>query len=1216
MRRSGQELPIGAAKQRALLAVLLLHAGEVVSTDRLIDALWGERPPNTAAKALQVYVSQLRKALGDEASGQPALATRAPGYSLEIPPDALDIMRFELLCEEGRGAGAQGRPEVATARLREALALWRGPALADLAFEPFAQPHILRLEEQRLAALEDRIDADLALGRHGALIGELESLVAEHPVREGLRGRLMLALYRAGRQADALAAFQAARHALVENLGIEPGRELRELHQAILRQDSALDLSATARLPAEQPAAEPASAVQPERELRKSVTAVSITATTSADGEGADPEASRRLTGRIRLLASAAVERHGGRLEVTGGDALTAVFGLPRVHEDDALRAARAAVELRDSLASSAAELAGPTTQLRFRIGISTGEVVTGGDTEPELRTVGEPLVRSSRLALAAADGDIVIDAATRQLLRDDVVFEAAPDASAARLLGVAEGARERSHDAPFVGRKRELATVREVWDGVRAERRCELVAIVGDAGVGKSRLAAEFLASIDALVVRGRCLPYGDGITYWPVVEVLKQLALLPDDEAAAAAIRSLLRETEVRASAEEIAWAFRKTLEQAAAERPLAVLFDDIQWGEETFRDLIEHVALLSSGAPILLLCLARPELTERHPAWPVTFRLEPLSDREAGDLMGERAPDRVRDRIARAAGGNPLFIEEMLAMAGDADGDVVVPPTLQALLAARLDQLEAAERSVLERAAVEGEIFHRGAVQALAPEETQVTPRLAALVRKQLIRPARPQLRGEDGFRFRHLLIRDTAYDALPKAVRADLHERFAAWLEAHGADLVELDELLGYHLEQAARYAAELRQPDSALRERAGEHLARAGRRAVSRGDGPAAAALLERALALTRPLRLDVHLELDLAEAQQTMHRRAALAEQTAERARAAGDRAGEALALVLAAHARSYFEPSVDELARLVHAALPLLEEAKDDAGLAWVWFALGGGVLNVSGRFEEWARAAEKALRHMRLAGHYPGASGGLPPALVLGPRPADEALESLDRIRLNPHPMTLLFRAELLAMLGRFDEAWALALPATERVRELRGNAYSTDKFLAEIAALAGDHATAAGHLRRWCDRLQKDGARALLSTSAPQLGRSLCMLRRYDEAEPLAELGRELGSEQDSATQMLWRQVQALVHANRGEHAEAERLAREAVEIGERTDALNWQGDALCDLAHVLKAAGRADEAAVALEQALDRYERKKNLAMVAQVRPRLEAIRAVV
>ena len=299
------------------------------------------------------------------------------------------------------------------------------------------------------------------------------------------------------------------------------------------------------------------------------------------------------------------------------------------------------------------------------------------------------------------------------------------------------------------MGRERELGILREAWERVRAEQRCELVTVVGDAGVGKSRLAAEVLASIDATVVRGRCLPYGEGITYWPVVEVLKQLDVLPPDEAAAVAIRSLLGETEAATSAEEIAWAFRKTLEQAAAERPLVVVFDDIQWGEETFLDLVEHVALLSSGASILLFCMARPELAERRPTWPVTLRLEPLGDADVDELIPPRIAGELREQDRSRRRRQPALHR---GDAGDGRRDATARwssrPRCGRCSAARLDQLETAERSVLERGAVEGEIFHRGAVQALAPEETQVTPRLAALVRKELIRPDRPQLAGEDG------------------------------------------------------------------------------------------------------------------------------------------------------------------------------------------------------------------------------------------------------------------------------------------------------------------------------------------------------------------------------------------------------------------------------------------------------------------------------------
>ena len=953
--------------------------------------------------------------------------------------------------------------------------------------------------------------------------------------------------------------------------------------------------------------AAPLAVVPAAREQRKTVTVLFCDVTGStALGESTDPEALRALLARYFGRMRGIVESHGGTVEKFIGDAVMAVFGVPVVHEDDALRAVRAAFEMRDAL---------PALGVQARIGLNTGEVVTG--TEERLAT-GDAVNVAARLEQAAQPGEILIGEEAFALVRAAVEAEAVEPLElkgkrepvpAYRLVSVHE-APEPRYEIPFVGRVEELETLRQAWQQVCDEQRCQLVTVVGDAGVGKSRLTAEFLSSVEAEWAGGRCLPYGEGITYSPVVEVMKELDALPSDPAAAASLRSLLGESDEATSADEVAWAFRKLLEEQA---PLVCLFDDVQWGEETFLDLVEHVALLSTGAPILLLCLARRELAERRLEWPVPLRLEPLPEAEVNELIPETLADDLRERIARASGGNPLFVTQMVAMAVENEGEVVVPATLRALLAARLDQLESVERSLLARGAIEGEVFHRGAVQALS-DSRHVTPRLASLVRKGLIRPDKAQLPGEDAFRFRHLLIRDTAYDALPKVTRADLHERFAAWLEEKGESLVELDELLGFHLEQAARYKAELGQPDAGLTERAGEYLAAAGRRAFWRADNRAAGPLLERALELTRPLRLDVQLELDLAGTQQMPRQQAAIAEQAAERAREAGDQGGEALALVLAAYARLEFEgdPAVDELERLALEALPLLEQAEDNVGLAWVWFALGYGVANARGRYEEWAQAAEVALRHFRFAGQDPIGLGGLPHALVLGPRPADEALRTLDSVLpATTHPSALLRRASLLAMLGRFEEAWTVALPAGERSRELSGDAWG-ENHLAEIATLAGDHTTAAGYLRRWCDLLERRGMRAVLSTSAPQLGHSLCALGRYDEAEPLARLGRELGGEQDFATQMLWRQVQARVDAHRGEHAEAERLAREAVAIAERTDALNFQGDALCDLAKVLAAAGRGDEAGAALEQALDRYERKKNLAMVSQVHQRLDAL----
>jgi class 3 adenylate cyclase/tetratricopeptide (TPR) repeat protein len=923
----------------------------------------------------------------------------------------------------------------------------------------------------------------------------------------------------------------------------------------------------------------------------------------TAMGESTDPEALRALLARYFDRMKEIVERYGGSVEKFIGDAVMAVFGIPAAHEDDALRACRAALEMREAL---------PELGLQGRIGINTGEVVTG--TEERLAT-GDAVNVAARLQQSAEPGEVLVGEPTLEVVRNAVETDVlepielkgkAEPVRAHRLMSVHE--IEPRREPRFVGRERELQVVRTAWERAIGERRCELLTIAGEAGVGKSRLVAEVLATLDARVIQARCLPYGEGITYWPVVETLKQLDALPSDPDAAAAIGSLLGESDGGTVAEEIAWAYRKLLEEQA---PLLVVFDDIQWGEETFLDLIEYAALLSSGAAILVLCLARPDLAERRPTWPVTIRLEPLAQGEVTELLPPTISREQRRQILRASGGNPLFVTEMVAVAEEADGEVVVPPTLQAVLAARLDQLETSERSVLERGSVEGEIFHRGAVQALGADGVPVTPRLAALVRKELIRPDRSRIPTDDAFRFRHVLIRDAAYEGLSKVTRAKLHEQFAGWLEERG-QLVELDEILGYHLEQSARYREELGEPSSVVAERAAERLKAAGRRALGRGDERAAISLLERALDLTRAFALDVHAEADLATALcgTEPQRGVLVADAAAERAREAGDAAAEALARVVAGMARLESDPdaSVDEFEALARRAIPVLERSGDHLGLSYAWFALAFYVAGFRCRYEEHVHASERALHHSRLAGRQRPDLFHLDGALVFGPRPCDEALRELDAVlggSRHPHP--LLARAFLLAQLGRFDEAWRVAAEQAERLRELRGTGH--EAWLGWIAKLEGDDDRAVHYLRLYCDSLEELGQTATLSTMAPHLGHALCALGRYDEAEPLAQLGRELGNEQDIATQGVCRRVQALIESSRGNHAEAQLLAREAVSFWDRTDALSEQGDTLMDFAAVLSAAGRTQEARAALEQALERYERKKNVVMADRVRGKL-------
>jgi tetratricopeptide (TPR) repeat protein len=849
-----------------------------------------------------------------------------------------------------------------------------------------------------------------------------------------------------------------------------------------------------------------------------------------------------------------------------------------------------------------------PELGVEGRMGVNTGEVLSG--TEERLAT-GDAVNVAARLEQAAEPGEVLIGAETLALV--GVTVEVGEQRSldlkgkgqpvAGYPLASVREAAERSHSSRFVGRAREVQQLVDAWDRARTGERCELVTVVGDPGVGKSRLVAEALDQIHARVARGRCLSYGEGITYWPVIEVVKQLHTRPDDEHAAAAISSLLGETETLAGTDEIAWAFRKLLEARA---PLVVCFDDIQWGEETFLELVESTALLSAGAPILLICMARPELLDRRPGWPAVLRLQPLPAAEAGALVGEAVSEEVRERIVRASGGNPLFLTEMGALGEDAE----VPATLRALLAARLDQLDEPERRILERGAVEGELFHRGTVQALAPEETEVTPRLAALVRRDLVRPDRPMLPSEDAYRFRHLLIRDAAYDALPKATRADLHRRFADWLEEHGQSLVELDEIVGYHLEQAALYLAELGQPDSALAELASERLAGAGVRVRRRGDPDAAHSLLGRAVKLVE--QPDVHLAAAFAMSHARARDAEPLLEEAARRADADGDAAGAALARTLAGVMRLWLgEVSADEAEQLGLVALPLLEARQDNAGLADVWYALGLGAYNHDCRFEQVVHATEMARSYEAHAGRpHPRSDGLHAMGLLYGPRPVGEAL---DRVEALDSTLRIdLIRAQLLLMSDRIEEARALARATEERARELGENAHAHANFdMADMESVEGNHEAAAERLRIWCNWCAEQDLVAGISSYAAQLGRELCLAGRYDEAEQSIARARELDDDAWLA-QATWRQAAGLVSAHRGEHAAAERLAREALRHLQRTDSTKFHGDAYCDLAEVLEAAGRRDEAIAAWQEALERYERKGVVPLARRVRDRLAAL----
>ncbi|HEU0245523.1 MAG TPA: BTAD domain-containing putative transcriptional regulator, partial [Gaiellaceae bacterium] len=454
--RGGESVALGGPKPRALLAVLALEPKHVVSVDRLVEALWPGETPETAAHAVQVYVSQLRKTLGAE-----MLPRRAPGYALELEPERVDLHRFVKLASDGHETLAAGDAAASVTILREALALWRGPALADFLYEPFAQTEIARLEELRTVVLEERIDADLALGRDAELVSELEALVQAQPLRERPRAQLMLALYRSGRQADALAAYRAARETLVEDLGIDPGPELRELEAAILRQDESLLL-------------EEAPLARPAMQFRRLVTVLFVDVVESmALAEALDPEALGHVLRRYFETVSEALTRHGGTVEKYAGDSVMAAFGIPLSHEDDALRAARAALEIRVGISALNEQLVREHgVGLEVRIGIESGEVVATPTDARQRLVTGEAVGVAAKLEQAAAPNEIVVGELAGRLIDHAARLEPlAPleirgkrePVQAFRLLEITPVAPafQRRLDAPLVGRKRELAALR-----------------------------------------------------------------------------------------------------------------------------------------------------------------------------------------------------------------------------------------------------------------------------------------------------------------------------------------------------------------------------------------------------------------------------------------------------------------------------------------------------------------------------------------------------------------------------------------------------------------------------------------------------------------------------------------------------------------------------------------------------------------------------------
>ncbi|HEX6674664.1 MAG TPA: BTAD domain-containing putative transcriptional regulator [Actinomycetes bacterium] len=1288
---------LGGTRQRALLAILLLHAGTAVSADRLVEDLWGGTPPGTPSRALWVHVARLRRTLEagrGKGSGRALLLTRTPGYLLQVGPGELDIDRFERLAALGRERLAAGAAGQAAGLLREALALWRGQALADLATEPFARGHVARLEERRLSVLEDRIDAELALGRHGALVGELDELVAAHPLREGLRARLMLALYRAGRQADALEVYQQARKTLAEELGIDPGPALQRLQQAILTQDPSMEWiepqDRVAALPREtgpaQPV-EPAGAAAAPTDTRKTVTVVQVGIAASAEGDELDPESFSHLEDRYHDAIRASVTRHGGVVRQLTTETAVAVFGVPTSYENDALRAVRAAVDVRSVLQRVDQDLRRERgVRLAFSVGVETGEVMVRTVASGSAALVGTVLGLAQRLEQVGAAGELLLGPSTYGLVRDAVVVEEGPVLGRggrgrpyrgwrlARVRPSTPGHRRRL-DAPIVGRSTEQSLLAQLFERTVSDRAGHLATVLGPAGIGKSRLAHELLAHVGerAAVLRGRCLDYGEGITYWPVAEVVRQAlgadeasppdelragvaALLAGDsnaEVVARQVTGLLGLSDTPPAA-ELPWAVRRLLEALARRRPLIAVLDDLHWAEPALLDLVEHLADYVRDVPFLLVCIARPELYDVRPGWgggkrnATSILLEPLSGQECAqlvdNLLGGTLPEPVRAWLSAAADGNPLFAEELVAVLIE-DGVLVpagaswvatadlaalpVPPTISALLAARLDRLGAEERAVIERASVVGKQFSRAAVVALTPEPARasVDAHLLALARKELVHPDLSPHAAEDAFRFRHLLIRDAAYGSLPKRQRATLHEAFADWLAAAtGGRQGDGEEVVAYHLEQACRYREELGLVDPALVRRTADQLALVGRRAGDRWDYRAAASLLAHARALLPPsdrTSLDLLPTLVAILGYQGDHHQAReLASEGIRLARASGERRLEARLLVeqqlmIWTDEEAWTaQRTREELAR----AIPMFEQAGDAGGLAAAWLLTAKREMIVL-RYAAVEDPLRRAVRHARAANDGDRASQALYQfglAYVYGPTMVPEAIRrclELGQGAGDNRSMQAIVRdwvASLEAMRGDFARAEALLGEVAATLEDLGSTLgwvpWTTHReIVALVASLCGDHARAEESYRVSLGALEEAGASGVASSEVASLADVVFEQGRADEAEELTRMSEQLATRRDDLlSQLLWRSVRAKVVACLGRIDEALRLSREAVELAARTDALNDRGDAWMNRGTVLRMAGDGDAARAAVRRALSDYASKGNLVGAGRAR----------
>lgn len=1029
-------------------------------------------------------------------------------------------------------------------------------------------------------------------------------------------------------------------------------------------------------------------------ESRKTVTIVfADPKPTMLDGGAPSPEALRDVMSRYFEAMARALEQHGGTVEKFIGDAVMAVFGLPVRHEDDALRAVRGAAAMQDALPALNDEFrARWGLELHNHIGVNSGEVIAGDASLGQRLVTGDAVNTAARLEQAAGPQEIILGALTYRLARDQIEVEPIPPLTlkgklepvpAYRLVRVAQRPSERvAATTPFVGREAEMLRLGETLLEVSSTRSCGLVTVIGEAGVGKSRLIREFAAQASARdrtqVLRGRCLPYGDGVTFWPIAEIVRSAAGIDDDDPPDVALAKITEVAQGSAGTiedpagiadrvgaaiglsatqypgPELFWGIRKLVEAIAGQGPLVAIIDDIHVAAPTFLELLDHLLEVVQDAPMLLLTTARHELLEAREEWAERHAaermlLEPLSADDADAILDQLLGGleaSVRRRIVVAAEGNPLYVEQITSMlvetgalrregsdwvATISSDDLEIPPTIQALVAARLDALRSEERQVIDPASVIGLGFPVEAVVDLVPREAAagVPAYLQSLAAKQFVRPGA----GEDEFyRFGHSVIKDATYRSLLKRTRADLHERFVGWAEPvnkeRGREL-EFEEILGYHLEQAYRYRGQLGPIDGATQDigrRAAQKLASAGKRAFGRGDAPAAVNLLRRAaavLAREHPTRIELLTDLAYALVEQGEFDGATtVLDEANAAAKSISDPRLEARAQVAKLSMGIYAPDSAgspEDAPAEVERILDVFTGAGDIGGAALSWRLLML-LHGTSGQFDRAAEAAQRVVQLASLAGDTRlAASGavGYSTSVLLGVTPVSEALPRCERLvdevrgDRKAEAVILSSVAQLQAMEGRFELARQLYGQSQQLLVDLGPSLTGSSIALesSRVEMLAGDMEAAERVLRRDYVLLESLGERYFRSSLAGFLAQALWALGQFDEADRFTGIAEDLSDPDDVWSQVAWRTVRAKLLGRNGRADEAVGLAQQAVDLAAGTSNIEQHADALVDLDEVLGLVGRAADQGPSLDAALALYERKGDLVLASRTRARL-------